>query len=248
VAYTWAAPSLLPQVLPWLAVLVLLMLKPNRTARAWWIWAPLACVAGIDAGLRPALEFIPSGVLRIFCHTFNSLAFGIAAAWLLAPYLQNRLRFFVFLKMLLTVAVMSAGAYLVRLDWEELGIALGFLVFVGLCVLVAVAALSLAGLVCRRQYRPVRLTLWLVVLVAALWVLISAPFFLFAVLIQGGPGLDFVQAVLTFVVLTFVGLLPFLALAFANGLYRERLKQLLRLEGPEVPPVIPPITAPTPAA
>jgi len=112
-----------------------------------------------------------------------------------------------------------------------------------------VAALNLAGWLCRRQYRPAGLTLWLVVFIAALWVLISAPFFVFAVVASGGgEWLEFLQAILAFVGLTFAMLLPFLVLAFAIGLYRERLKELLHLSAATPPPVLaPPLPGTGPA-
>ena len=243
--YTWTPPSLLPHVLPWLAVLVLLMLKPNRTGRAWWIWLPLACIAALDAASRSALDFIPSEPLDIFCQVFNSLAFGIAAVWLLATWLQERHRFLVFLKMLVTAAGFSALAFLVRQDSGEGPVVLAFLVFVGVCVLVTVAALSLTGLVCRPRYLPLRLSILSVVFTVALWAILSAPFAIFALAAGGGgPWLELVTIVLALAAVTFVTVLPFLILSFTNPFYRERLKGLLHLE----PTVQPPLNIPLPAA
>jgi hypothetical protein len=240
VAYAWTLPSLLPQFLPWLAVLGLLLLKPNRTARAWWIWLPLVAVVGIERFLSPLFEGVPSQVLDVLGMVFNSLAFGFAGAWLLATWLCHRLRFLVLLKTLLAVATLSAFAFLVRQDWGEPGMAAGFLIYVGLCGLVLVAALSLAGLLCRRRYRPVALALWLALLVAACWMLIAAPFLIvLSVMSHVGPSwLEVILALLAFAGLTFAVVLPFLILAFANGLFRERLKDLLHLR-PASPPAVP---------
>ena len=44
---------------------------------------------------------------------------------------------------------------------------------------------------------------------------------------------------------TFSLALPFLVLSFTNSFYRERLRQLLRLEGADAPPVLTPLTSPT---
>ncbi len=239
VVYAWTPPNPLPHLLPWLAMLVLLLLKPNRTAKAWWIWLPLACVAAAEAIVRPRLEFVGSEVLDYFCMGFNSLALGIAAVWLLAPALGHRLRFLVFLKMLCVTAGVSAFCYLVRSEWD--GPALGFVTLVGVCVLVAVIGLSLAGVVCRRRYRPLALTLWVALFIAALWLLTAAPF---AVIVwvsnSNGPSWsEFLGVVLSLAGLTFGMILPFLVLGFASGLFRERLKGLLHLN-PAVtePPVL----------
>ena len=241
---------MLPELLPWLAVLSLLMLKPNRTAHTWWVWLPLVCLATSETIARTLLGSIPSEVRDIFCQTFNSLGFGIAAVWLLTPFLGHRLRFLVFLKMLGAMVAISAMAYLARQDWQEPGLAIGFLVYVGVCVSVAVTGLSLAGLICRRQYRPFALTLWAAVFIMALWLVISAPFFVIALVSSGGeaPWLEFVGFILAFAALTFGVILPFLVLAFANGFFRERLKQLFHLGEATCPPPIlaapPPVLSP----
>ncbi len=244
VVYAWTPPSPLPHLVPWLAMLVLLLLKPNRTAKAWWIWLPLAMVAASEVAARAMLGFIGSQVVDIFCQVFNSLGFGIAAVWLMAGHLGHRLRFLAFLKILAVAALMSGSCYLVRQDWQEPAMSFGFLIYVGVCVLVAVIGLSLAGLVCRRQYRPFRLVLWLAIFIAGLWLVISVPFFVIAMVTSSGrtPWLEFVRIIGSFVGLTFGMILPFLILAFANGFFGERFKDLLHLRpaGPPPIPVAPP--------
>jgi len=230
VFYEWIPPSPLPPLLPWVGVLVLLALAANRTAKAWWIWVPLLVVSAGEGMLRPWLDFIPSSVFAILCLAFNSLAFGVAGLWLLAAHLNHRLRFMVFLKMLGVVAGISALAYLVRADWEAPEEAVGFLIFLGICVLVAVTGLGLAGWICRRRNGPVGLALWLPPILAALWVLIVSPFFLLAAATgSGGDWIELAQAILSFAALTYAVLLSFLVLALANGFYRQRLIALLRL-------------------
>jgi len=245
VAYVWTPVSAPPQLLPWLVVLVLLVLRPNRTARAWWIWLPPLTVVGLLPAVRSLLEFIPAEPLDLFSQTFNSLAFGLAAAWLLMPFLRHRLRFLAFLRTLATLAAFSGLAFLVRQDWDESGLVAGFLVFVGLCVLVVAVALSLAGLMCHRQYRPLRLSLWLAIYVLVLWLVIVLSLFLMAVLRGGGgPWLEFLQTVFSIVAVTFITVLPFFILAFANGFFRDRLKGLLHLQPASPPPVLTSITPP----
>jgi hypothetical protein len=246
VSYHWTPPNPLPHLLPWLATLALLLLKSNRTAKAWWIWLPLAFVAAAEAIVRPHLESVGSEVLDYFCMVFNSQGFGIAAVWLLAATLGHRLRFLVFLKMLGVTAAVSAFCYLVRSEWD--GAALGFVIMVGVCVVIAVIGLNLAGLVCRRRYRPLALTLWLALFIAALWLLLSAPFAVIA-MVSGSNGpswLEFLGVVLSLAGLTFGMLLPFLVLGFLNGLFRERLKELLHLNPVATPPPV--LVSPPPLA
>jgi hypothetical protein len=243
VEYEWVPPSPLPRLLPWLGVLLLLALAANRTAKAWWIWAPLLLLTVGENAARPLLGFIPSSVFALFCLAFNSLAFGVAGVWLLAPQLNHRLRFVVFLKMLGVVAGFSAVAYLVRADWEAPAEAVGFVVFLAICVLIAVTGLALAGLLCRGRYRPVDLTIWLAVAVAVLWLLVASPFVLLASAAgNSGDWTELAQALLSFAGMTYAVVLSFLVLAFASGFYRLRLITLLRFSDaasalPTPPPV-----------
>jgi hypothetical protein len=237
VYYDWVPPSPFPRLLPWLGVLVLLALPANRTAKAWWIWVPLLVVTVSGTLFRPLLEFIPSSVFALFCLAFNSLAFGVAGVWLLAPHLNHRLRFLVFLKMIGVVAGISTVAYLVRADWDAPAEAVGFLLFLAICVLIAVTGLALAGWLCRGRYRPVDLALWLAVAVAVLWLLVASPFVLLASAAGNtGDWIELAQILLYFGGATYTVVVSFLVLAFANCQYRERLRALLHLHEPGTTP------------
>ena len=121
VVYDWTMPSLMPQVLPWLAILALLLLKPNRRASAWWIWVPLACVASVANAPQSLLELLPSSQLEMFLELIGALGFGLAAVWLLSSYLGWKHRMLAFLGILLAQAVFSLLA-----SWsDKAGKALG---------------------------------------------------------------------------------------------------------------------------
>ena len=66
VTYNWVLPSVAPLLLPWLVILGLLALKPNRRAAAWLIWLPLGCVIAFTLAppANPAIgnKFFPG------CH------------------------------------------------------------------------------------------------------------------------------------------------------------------------------------
>ena len=226
--YAWTRPSVFPYLLPWLAVLGLLMLRSNWTVQAWWIWLPLAWVVGLEEGLRPVLKFLPAQSLEMMLEVFNSLALGLAAVWLLSPRLRHRSRFLVFLRMLLTAALMSAFVYTVRQDWDEAELATVFLAYVGLCVLASVSALSLAGWICQHRYRPWKLTLGVVGGHVAVCLALATPLFVIALSLAGiGAWPQLFGSVLAFAAATFATVLPFLILAFTNRFFRERLKALL---------------------
>jgi hypothetical protein len=248
VAYDWVMPSLMPQVLPWLAILVLLMLKPNRCASAWWIWVPLACVAGMASAPQSLLELLPSSQFEMFLELICALGFGLAAVWLLSSYLGWKHRMLVFLGLLLVQGGFGMLTFVVRQGWENIGLeTLQVGVFVAVSVLVISVAVSLAGLVCRRRYGWLRLSLWVAAALMVVWLLVIGPFFVIALISSGGnvPALAIFAIVGVATGITFGVLLPFLVLSFANGFYRERLKGLLHLGGAAAPPVM---TPPMPVA
>jgi hypothetical protein len=112
-------------------------------------------------------------------------------------------------------------------------------------VLVISVAVSLAGLVCRKRYGCWRVSLWLLAALVVVWLLVLVP--IFAITMMASPGnvpIGVVFAVVGVATgITFGTLLPFLVLSYANGFYRERLKDLLHLAGAGEPPVI---TSPLP--
>ena len=252
VGYDWAMPSLAPQVLPWLAILVLLTLKPNRCASAWWILVPLACVGGLACLPESVLELLPASQFEVFLELIGALGFGLAAVWLLSSYLAWKHRVLACLGTLLVQGVFGTFACLVRQGSEGLGaetLQIGMFLMVSL--LVIAVALALTGLACRGRYCWLRLSLWLMAALVVVWLLLIGPFFIIALISSGGsiPVLALFGFVFGAVGITFGVLLPFLVLSFVNGFYRERLMGLLHLGDVAQPPIIaPPMPAVTEVA
>ena len=243
-AYTWVPSSLLPYILPWVAVLLLLLLKQNRCAQAWWVWLPLLAVTALLLGLRPVLSFLPSNPLEILTDVITALAFGFAAVWLISPYLGHKPRILAFLGMLAAWGGFSIAVYALRGDWGENSIeTVGFLVFLAFCVFLLALALTLASLMCRRRYSPLRFLLWLFGWLIAGWLVVAAPFLLFA-LASGAatdePILMLLSGILSLALGTFLIALPFLLLAVTNAFYRERFGELLQLPDAKLPAVATP--------
>jgi len=239
VNYLWVLPSVAPQVLPWLILLGLLALKPNRRAAAWLIWLPVGCVLAVT--LLPPM--MPSGA-DFLLDVVAALAFGLAAVWLLSNYLRQSHRLLTFFCVLPTLAgfsllaaVAKQGRDLLDSDALQVGILLG------VSALTSTVALSVAGWICRGRYRPLGLYPWLFVSVLGVWLAVAAPFFFFAVVASGGnlalnSWNEFFIPVLAMAAANFALLLPFLILSSASPLYRERLKALLNVK-PAAPPVLP---------
>jgi hypothetical protein len=96
-------------LLPWLAILAFLALKPNRGWSAWWIWVPLAGLAAGCHWLQQAAQTSPTDrsgeALGVLLKVPMALAFGLAALWLLAPCLGRSHPFRTFLGILAVLVV-----------------------------------------------------------------------------------------------------------------------------------------------
>ena len=121
----------------------------------------------------------------------------------------------------------------------------------GMSTFVLALGLTLAGLICRKHYQPVRLCAWSLALFLSLWSLVAAPFLIGALIsalaANSGPSnvlRDFGGPLCGIVGVTFAALAPFLLLSFWNDFYRERLRSLLKLG---LPPQPPPVAHPPPA-
>lgn len=236
-AYTYVPPSMIPGLLPWIAILLMLMLRSNRRGSAWWIWVALGCGWGLQAGLAAVAgeRYLPTEILN---GPGKALVFGVAALWLLSSYLGWKHRFLTFLGAAFILVLMGSFVYAVTFETEGFE-AVGLGVVVCVFALVIAVALSLAGLVSRRKYAPSRLFVWLLAWCVAIPSAVALPFFVIGRVTSGPtPLLDFFGPVLAAAGICFMAVLPYLVLSFANAFYRERLQGLLHLETGGAPPVI----------
>ncbi len=245
VHYNLILPSPVPLLLPWLGVLLLLTLRPNRCRQAWWVLAPLVLLAGIVAALQASARSGPNWIFDVF----GAVAFGIASLWLLTPYLRRNHRFPTFVLMLAVLASGSELTYLLKQGWGfERAQDLGLIIMVAIYAAACAIALGVAGLLCKRRYSRLRLSLWLIALFLIVSCLTITPFFVAAVISGGaGPGwADLLIAVSAAAAIGFGILLPFLLLSFVNGFHGERLRSLLHVASQ--PPMVMPAPQPVGAA
>jgi hypothetical protein len=236
--YNWVLPSVAPQFLPWLVLLGLLALKPNRHASAWLIWLPVGCALALT--LLPLS--LPSGADTLL-DVLAALVCGLAAVWLLSSYLRASHRLITFLLVLVVLGGFSALAFFSRQSLSLLDLEwLPFAILLGVGVFTSAVALSLCGWFCRRRFQPATLYVWLFASLAALWLMITLPFFGVAFLASGNQSIatDFIIPLACLVGINFALLLPFLILSSASPFYRQRLKSMLRMEPPAAPPTLRP--------
>ena len=246
----------MPQLLPWLAILALLALKPNRGWSAWWICLPVTGLAVGFHWLQLVSQGAPNEMIRealgMLLEVPIALAFGLAALWLLAPYVVRGNRFCSFLGILAALVCFMVFSFAARVGWglgmEQVAslldprhcaatayagvTALPFIIPLVLPAPGVAAAMVLCGLVCRGRHRPFRLCVWLFVSLLAVWVAVSALVYgLWGIASPGSMeyGL-FLGIGLLMVAVTFATLLPFLILALVSPFFRERLKALLHVK------------------
>lgn len=235
VSYRWRPANPLPGLLPWLGVMLLLLLKGNRTAQAWWIWVPLGGLATLGGFLPPLMASWPSVELGILQELVGAIAFGLAAVWLTSHHLGGGSRFGAFLG--LALVLFGASSFVVLgghvEHWDSDARAAGE--FAAAASLAIAVTLGLAGLLCRRRYRPVVLCLWVPVLMLPVWLAVIM-IWLMIDAFSLGFSIDMHQIMVWMigvgglVKLSVALLLPFLVLSFANPLYQKRLKNLLLLK------------------
>jgi hypothetical protein len=235
VVFHWTPPSLMPMLVPWLVILALLLVGSNRTAAAWWIWAPLIAAHAMTWGMQSTLLFIPSQPRDLFCQGAGALAFGFAALWLLASSLTGQSRFLSFVANFLTLVIVSDFTFLLGQSWEgnlETDVAP---VLLPICGAAGPAlALLLTGLVVRRQ-RRLAVAVWLMVWLLVLWTGVGLAFFEYVTLTSAGevPWWILPQFVGITGGLTYLILLPFLLLSYASPLFASRLRTLLHQPEPK---------------
>jgi len=235
IAYQWDLLSQLPPFLPGLALLLLLLLKRNRSLQALWIAAPLALFPAATWAFWADLPIPADMAGGIF-----DILFGLGAVWLLSPYLKARRGFITFLGMLATMEFFTLFSLLVGKHWDPNSGPADMLMLMSISGLLFTLVLNLAGWSCRGRFGWRRLSLWLLFWIMAVWLVF---FTLMSLWHRPGPLLEMATALLSAAAMSLGFLLPFLLLSFTNAFYRERLKELLRLAD-----AAPPSAAQPPAA
>ena len=161
-----------------------------------------------------------------------SFVVGLAAVWLLMPFLESRYRILVFFKTLLVLAGFGLLAFLPTLlanrsSWLDFRPFLAGLL--ALASLAVTLALTFGSLAVRHRFGRFRLLLWLAVWMVVAWTAIATPFAVVA-LLKG--NMDWVPALLSILSISAISLglvLPLVLLSFFQPFYRERFFGYLKI-------------------
>jgi hypothetical protein len=216
-----------------LLFLALVLVKANRTPRAWLILVPLLIVMLLWSLLKKAMP-IPSSAMAPLDQLVISLAIGISIIFLLGHKIGNRHRFVTFLlAMLIMVLVCAAGLVSFGISTPESSV---LAILSVLIATVMLFAFVLAGFKCRKKYGPVRFMLWL-----AIWMVggMTVAMFLYYGIVLIGQGLEY-QTMMVLVQVAFTGLvlggglyaatLPFMIFIFNSSFFRGRFFACLHLK------------------
>jgi hypothetical protein len=211
-----------PLVFPWLATLVLALLRGNRSVATGWIVLPLIAIFGLAAWSGSVGEDLSWDVRPLLTSVLPSLAFGWAAALLLAFRISSA-RAGAFVGMLACFGFFSLLALEAVPSWRKESAGWGFPVMLQFAVFGLGSAMRLAGWCCRRRFSVGRFALWQALWLLIAWVVLVLPLGL-ACLIEG----EGVASVLVIAgVLGGVSLVaswPFLLLCGLNRGFGERLR------------------------
>ena len=228
--YSW--PSLPLGIL--LAALLILPAR-NRRWQAWLILVPLALVATPLQALNVLLP-APSATVDSIAFFLTTLGTALAVVWLVGPWLSRR---HPAAALLLGTTVMMATGALSCVSFYGMPFAGEMtppLALHAVCVLCLLLAMTLTARSCRKDYRPGRflllLMMWMVPSVAAAACVFIAPM----VVIAGDPSM-MLLFLLGMVVYSLIGSvmmylvnLPFMLLAFYCPFYRQRFQDAFRLQ------------------
>lgn len=220
-----------PRVVPWLVILGLLLLKPNRGWQSWWVWLPLLAVAGLGLGVVECVWPPDEESRKIVQSMLLALGFGWAGMLLLAPFASWPRKLGRFGCLLLGLGLFALLGLAFGRDWGQgifseitdvvCAVLLQFLVFA------MAAALSLAGWSVRQRFTAPGFLGWLLLWLILVWLALTIPCVALSALGRG-EALAGVLAIAGLASLvSFVVTLLFLALGAANPLYRQRLRQIV---------------------
>lgn len=242
-AHTWEPPPPEPPPTPvaisisistFLSLLILLplfLLRQNRCSAAWWIWLPV--VISAPAGIT--ITCLMTGNEWSLAQAVGSFIVGLAAMWLLMPFLESRYRIVTFFKALPVLAGFSLLAFVPTLlarqsGWIDLRPSLAALL--ALASLTATLALTFGSLSVRRRFGRVRFLFWLAVWTVVAWTVIASPFVIIGSLngdIEWGASFF---AILYASAISLALLLPLVLLSFFQAFYRARWFGFLNVPQP----------------
>ncbi len=237
--YDWPWYNHLSSLALWaIVILLLVLIRENRSRPAWLIWLPVLIIYGIWGMARQILPF-PSSTSETFSLLITLIILSLASVWLLGDWLGRYKgigSFFMAIFLMAGIGILGISANF-SFHWDRDATSISVIFGVG--ALNILLALTLASRCCRKKFTAIRfmlfLLLWLPICTIASILIYMGIFMIFKEAFRSTfPGILWQ----TFIIGTIFGLvlylipLPFMILAFRSGFYRRRLEGCLNLPAP----------------
>jgi len=229
----------LPGIIPWFVFFLLLAMSLKRDSRALGILIPLFISVIV---LHLISIILPEDIRSSMTRFFTALILGQAAFWLVLEHFAGSNRVISFLKCL---ALMSALGLLFFINWDipNPREKIPLMIFYGLLIVNLLVSLTLARVLVRRSFSPVR---YIVLVSLSNVFFLMVVFFFFGVIMLffekdslfGGFVFQMILMGILIGLLLFATSLPYLVLVFKNGYYREVFYRIFRIH------VLPPADTP----
>ena len=219
-------------------LLVLVLVKANRTPRAWLVLLPLGAVFIVWSMVKGLLS-VPSEVSAVFDQLLATLTIGFSVLLLSGHKIGNRNRAATFFLALLIMALLSVAGGISFGGSFSLEVVIYVILSFVMAVMILLAFVF-AGLSCRKKFSCPRFTVWLGVWTVVQIEVVMLVYYLIAMIAMSTKGGYFPMGKLMFLLtfllsglvmggILFAILLPFMILVAKSEFFRDRLFACMRL-------------------
>lgn len=232
VSFAYTPPSSIPKIIPWLALLVMLLPRFNRTRGILWILVPLL-LEWFVSQFGSYFDFLGSDFAIIFAPAMVSNVFATAALWLLLPVLNKKNRFITAFFSFLLTEIFGVFVAVINTDWESNTTTAFFVEFllISLYAITQSVSFALAGRSCRKTKSPLVFMGWDAIWLLICWAVVSIVFSI----TSGSPGPLILIPIGAIICFGF--LFPYLILALLHPFHQMRLMNSSDDEKNAIPPM-----------
>jgi hypothetical protein len=247
VPFSWRWYYHTPSLPVWgLLLAMLILVRGNHSWQAWLILLPPLLVMLVWR-MFARLVSLPPSAAEPMGNIFVALAGAWGVVWLLGHWLAARHGAIAFLSGLAVMLVVGAVSFLFAHGVGSAEDLVIWAVFYCIGSIALLAAMTLSGWLCRKEYRPGRFMAWLLLWAVVLPTVCLPIFAVVTALVESGGIVEFAGYLLAMLIASLVGglvggamvfalNLPFMFLAIRCPLYRDRFCDVFRMSASPIVP------------